>query len=160
MALGGYAESVVAEALPGSLEARRVTASVDIQWTPRTAAPIAIQVKHSRGGNWNVGEHVTRDGDVRIRGRHADVYVLTSHEGENHRTGWTFYVVPCWRLDGWDRTTISLSRLDRWKVERVSALDLPAAVTAAALRPRNYRKIIRNDQQLRRRCVASRQPLL
>jgi hypothetical protein len=83
----------------------------------------------------------------------------TTHEGENHRTGWTVYVVPCWRLDGWGRTTISLARLDRWNVERVNARDLPAAVTAAALRPSNYHEIIRNDQ-LRRRRVASRQPPL
>jgi hypothetical protein len=142
MTLGSFAEAVVAEALPGALEAPEGTARVDIAWTPRAnAKPIAVEVKHSRGNLWNVSERNAREGGVPVRRRRADVYVLANHEGDDHRTGWTFYVVPCWQLDQWGRGTVSESRLAPWGVCRIAAEQLPSAVTAAAATARDARRL-------------------
>lgn len=151
MALGTYAEAVVADALPGSLEAADGTARVDIAWLPEgSTKEIAVEVKHSRGGQWGVSASNARENGERIRRRRADVYVLADHSGPDHRIGWRFYVVPRWRLDGWDRKNVSASRLRNWNIGPVDAEALPAAVLAAAETPGDYQTIVDRDQLTRR----------
>src|SRR3546814_18785003 len=60
---------------------------------------LAIEVKCTRGTKGGVGPSNQREEGVRVSRRRADVYVLALHEGDDHRDGWTFYVVPRWRLD-------------------------------------------------------------
>ena len=77
-------------------------------------------------------------------------YVLACHEGEDHRTGWTFFVVPRWRLDGWGRSSISTSRLRQWEIPSLDSSELPAAVLAASGRPEDADDIVNRDRARRR----------
>jgi hypothetical protein len=151
LVLGTFAEPVVAELLPGSLEAPAGAARVDIEWTPSGAAKaIGVEVKASRNDRWDVSEHNAREGGVRVLRRRADVYVLARHEGNDHREGWTFFVVPCWRLDGWGRSSISRSRLRNWDIREVDGDELEAAVLVASSTPSNTDHIIKRDSDRRR----------
>jgi hypothetical protein len=146
MALGGFAESVVAECLPGSLEAPAGAARVDIQWAPTEASTsIGVEVKMSRGDRWDVSERGAREDGVRVVRRRADVYVLARHEGDDRREGWAFFVVPCWRLDSWGRSSISAKRLRVWEVPEVRGDELAPAVLAASIRPVDADQIIKRD---------------
>src|SRR3546814_17660246 len=130
MTLGGYAEAVVAEALPGAAESEGGTDRIDMTWRG-----LAIEVKCTRGTKWGVGPSNHREEGVRVSRRRAAVYVLALHEGADHRDGWTFYVVPRWRLADPGRKGIGLSRLRDWGIVPCKAAVFAAAVLVAAVPP-------------------------
>jgi hypothetical protein len=105
--MGTYAEHVVADALRGAQQSVSTFAAWDLDWQG-----ISVEVKCSTerqtgvaesdkpsAEKWDVRPHYAWDhksqdwypGDKK---RWADVYVLARHEGFDHRTGWSFYVVP------------------------------------------------------------------
>lgn len=127
MTLGGYAEAVVAEALPGAVESEGGTDRIDMTWRD-----LAIEVKCTRGAKWGVRPSKQREQGVRVSRRRADVYVLALHAGDDHRDGWTFYVVPRWRLDDHGRKEVGLSRLHDWGIAPCEAAALADAVLAVA----------------------------
>jgi hypothetical protein len=120
LAMGTFAEHVVAETLPGSRLRTFSMATYDIDWEG-----ISIEVKSSvqrqEGTNekdrpsaekWEVRPHYGWDEDAGAwhpgdRKRWARVYVLARHEGFSHLEGWSFYVVPCWWLDGRNAVTVT-----------------------------------------------------
>jgi hypothetical protein len=130
MTLGAYAEAVVAEALPGAVESEGGTDRIDMTWRG-----LAIEVKCTRGAKWGVGPSNQREEGVRVSRRRADVYVLALHAGEDHRDGWTFYVVPRWRLDDHGRKEVGLPRLHDWGVFPCDAAALADAVLAVDVAP-------------------------
>lgn len=126
MALGTYAEAVVAEALPGAVESEAGTDRVDMVWDGR-----AIEVKCTRGTKWGVAPSYKREDGVKVRRRRADLYVLAQHHGDDHRVGWSFYVVPRWRLDDHGHDQVTVSRLSEWGYVICGVEDLPSAVAAS-----------------------------
>lgn len=130
MTLGGYAEAVVAEALPGAVESEGGTDRIDMTWRG-----LAIEVKCTRGAKWGVGPSNQREEGVRVSRRRADIYVLAVHAGDDHRDGWIFYVVPRWRLDDHGRKEVGLSRLRDWGIASCDAASLADAVLGADVAP-------------------------
>src|SRR3546814_2675148 len=96
---------------------------------------LAIEVKCTRGTKGGVGPSNQREEGVRVSRRRADVYVLALHEGDDHRDGWTFYVVPRWRLDDHGRKEVGLSRLRDWGIVPCNAELLADAVLGADVTP-------------------------
>lgn len=96
---------------------------------------LAIEVKCTRGAKWGVGPSNQREEGVRVSRRRADVYVLALHTGEDHRDGWTFYVVPRWHLDDHGRKEVGLARLRDWGVFPCEVTALAEAVLAADVAP-------------------------
>lgn len=130
MTLGAYAEAVVADALPGAVESEGGTDRIDMTWRS-----LAIAVKCTRGSKWGAGPSNLREGGKRVRRRRADVYVLARHAGDDHRNGWTFYLVPRWRLDEHDRNQVGLSRLLTWGITECDVVGLPEAVERTDITP-------------------------
>lgn len=125
MIAGSYCEAVVAEALPGSVESALGGHPWDLEWEG-----IRIEVKMTRRRSWQVPERMLRDGK-RERRRRADVYVLARHDGSDHRTGWTFRVVPTTALDERGKNSVTLRWIaERWKPVSLDAM--PEEVRAAA----------------------------
>lgn len=61
--------------------------------------------------------------------------MLALYAGEDHRDGWTFYLVPRWRLDDHGRKEVGLARLHSWGLVPCEAAALAEAVLAADVAP-------------------------
>lgn len=142
-ALGTYAESLVALSLPGCKMANDGWAAVDMVWENRT-----IEVKSSSGRqSWHrEGDQPSRaswrvapvhqwfpapDGQPARQGRWSkraerwsEVWILARCEGQDHLTGWHFYVVPRWWLDQLGQKSISEATLKNspWRPAEVDQL--------------------------------------
>lgn len=81
-----------------------------------------------KGTGWSVAPSNAREDGSRVKRRRADIYVLARHEGDDHRTGWSFFVVPRQRLDERNRDSIGLGRLTEWGIEEVDTEGLAPAV--------------------------------
>lgn len=127
MIAGTYCEAVVAEALPGCVQPVLGTHPWDLDWEG-----IKVEVKMTRGPSWQVPGRVERRGD-KVTRRLADVYVLATHSGTDHRDGWAFYVVPTGWLDARARKSVT-RRAVMAAFDQVNPSRLPDAVRAAALR--------------------------
>jgi len=128
MIAGSYCEAVIAETLPGSVQPALGSHPWDLEWEG-----INIEVKMTRRRSWQVPERMLRDGK-RERRRRAHVYVLATHEGDDHRGGWEFYVVPTSVLDERGKSSVTV----RWVRERFDPVPLdvmPEAIRAAHAQP-------------------------
>jgi len=143
--MGTYAEHVVADALVGAQASASSFAAWDLDWND-----VSIEVKCSTERQTGVTEadkpspakwtvpphyawnHEAGDWHPGEKTRWAKVYVLARHEGFDHLSGWTFYVVPCWWLDA--RTSVSVTgasvRSAGWGPH--DRAGVPEAVRAAA----------------------------
>lgn len=135
----------MAEALPGAEFSSSTIAAWDLDWegisietkcsTERQTG--ATEAHKKSPEKWRVAPHYAWDhfadewhpGD---RKRWANVYVLARHEGFNHSTGWSFFVVPCWWLDSRASMTVTGTSLRAAGWGPHDPKDLPAAVRAAA----------------------------
>lgn len=125
--LGIFADSIVATALPGAVLSPGGTDRYDLLWNG-----IKIEVKSSSKGKWTIKPAFGRESDgTRVCRLWADVYVLAVHDGNDHRTGWSFYVVGRALLNPTAATPIRHADLDGWATGPIDADGLPDAVLAA-----------------------------
>lgn len=122
--LATFAEAIVGDALTGSRGTSGASSQVGVVWRRE----ISVEVKYSRGTNWDVSESKAHDRGPRDGRRPADVYVFAMHDGDVHSLGWSFYVVPRLRIDELGRSAVSIAQLEEWEHAPVTSDGLATAV--------------------------------